>query len=163
ETASRVRGRIEAILSWAIVRGYRDGANPARWKGHLDQLLPVRTNVRAVQHHAALAYEEVGAFMVDLRAREAVAARALEFLILTSGRTSEILNARWAEIDIPNRLWVIPASRMKGKRDHRVPLSDAALVVLEGMQTVRDGDLVFPGAKPGKPLSNMAMLVLLRR
>jgi hypothetical protein len=103
ETASRLRGRIEAILSWAIVRGYRDGENPARWKGHLDQLLPVRTNVRAVRHHAALAYDEICSFMADLRAREATAARALEFLVLTAGRTSEVLNARWSEIDYQTR------------------------------------------------------------
>jgi integrase len=163
ETASRLRSWIEAILSWAIVRGYRDGENPARWKGHLDQLLPLRTKVRAVQHHAALPYNEIGAFMVDLRSREAVAARALEFLILTAGRTSEVLNACWSEIDIADQVWVIPGSRMKARREHRVPLSDAALIVLKRMQAVRDGDLVFPGAKHGRPLSNMAMLVLLRR
>jgi integrase len=163
ETASRLRGRIEAVLSWAIVHGYRDGENPARWKGHLDQLLPARTRVRAVEHHAALPYDAIGAFMTDLRRREAVAARALEFLILTACRTSEVLEARWSEIDITNQVWVIPGNRMKAGREHRVPLSDAALVVLERMQAVRDGDLVFPGAKRGKPLSNMAMLVLLRR
>jgi integrase len=163
ETASRLRGRIEAILSWAIVRGYRAGENPARWKGHLDQLLPVRTKVRAVEHHAALPYDEICAFMADLRMREAVAARALEFAVLTAARTNEVLGAKWDEIGIKAAIWTIPASRMKGKREHRVPLSDAALVVLERMQAVRDGNFVFPGAKHGRPLSNMAMLVLLRR
>ncbi len=163
ETASRLRGRIEAILAWARVRGYRNGENPARWKGHLDQLLPVRTKVRAVEHHAALPYDEIGVFMADLRTRGAVAARALEYSILTAGRTSEVLNASWSEIDIANQIWIIPASRMKAKREHRVPLSDAALVVLEKMQAVRDGNYIFPGSKRGRPLSNMAMLVLLRR
>jgi integrase len=163
ETASRLRGRIEAILSFATVRGDRQGENPARWKGHLDQLLPARGKVRAVEHHAALAYDEIGTFMSDLRSRGAIAARALEFLILTAGRTSEILNSCWAEIDLRNKVWVVPASRMKGKREHRVPLSHAALAVLEKMKAVRDGDFIFPGAKRDKPLSNMSLLALIKR
>ena len=113
ETASRLRGRIEAILGWASVRGYRQGENPARWKGHLDQLLPARGKVRAVEHHSAPPYAEIGAFMADLRSREAVAARALEFLILNASRTSEVLLARWAEIDFGDQIWTIPAERMK--------------------------------------------------
>jgi integrase len=163
ETASRLRGRIEAILGWASVRGYRQGENPARWKGHLDQLLPARGKVRAVEHHSALPYAEIGAFMADLRSREAVAARALEFLILNASRTSEVLLARWAEIDFGDQIWTIPAERMKGKREHRVPLSDAALAVLEKMKAIRDGDYIFPGTKGGRPLSNMSMLKLLER
>lgn len=163
ETASRVRGRIESVLSWAKVHGYRSGENPATWRGHLDQLLPPRSKVRKVKHHAALAYGDVGSFMVDLRMRDAVAARALEFLIMTVTRTSETLNARWDEIDFANRMWTIPAERMKAGRDHRVPLSNAAIVVLDGLSAIRKSEYIFPGQKRHKPLSNMAMLVLLRR
>jgi integrase len=163
ETASRLRGRIEAILSWATVRGYRQGENPARWKGHLDQLLPACSKVRPVKHHEALPYAKIGAFMAELRGRDAIAARALEFLVLNASRTAEVLCARWPEIDSDHRVWTIPAERMKGKREHRVPLSDAALAVIETMKTVRDGDYIFPGAKRGKPLSNMALLMLLER
>jgi integrase len=163
ETASRLRGRIEAILDWARVRGYREGENPARWRGHLDSLLPARSKVRRVEHHAALPFGEITGFMADLQARDAVAARALEFLILTACRTSEVLSARWSEIDLNAGVWTIPATRMKAGEEHRVPLSDAAMTTLEKMQDLRDGDLVFPGQKRGKSLSNMAMLVLLRR
>jgi integrase len=163
ETASRLRGRIEAILAWATVRKYRQGDNPARWKGHLDQLLPARSKVRSVEHHAALPYAEIGGFMADLRGREAVAARALEFLILTAGRTSEILHATWTEIDQDNRIWTVPSVRMKSERLHRVPLSDAALGALETMKSMRESEFIFPGSKRGKRLSNMAMLKLLER
>ena len=151
------------ILAWATVRGFRKGDNPARWKGHLDQLLPARTKVRAVKHHEALPYAGIAAFMNDLRSRAAVAAAALEFLILTAGRTSEVLNAAWSEFDFTNRVWIIPADRMKNKREHRVPLSDAALAVLKRVKTVQQSEYVFPGAKRGKPLSNMALLTLLER
>jgi integrase len=123
ETATRVRGRIEAILSWAKVRGYRDGENPARWKGHLDHLLPKRNKVRAVEHHAALHYAEIRNFMAALREREGMAARALEFAILTAARTGEVLGARWDEIDLDGKVWIVTAARMKGNREHRVPLS----------------------------------------
>jgi integrase len=163
ETASRVRGRIESVLSWAKVHGYRRGENPATWRGHLDQTLPPRGKVRKIKHHAALAYTEIGAFMVDLRQREAVAARALEFLILTITRTSETLGAKWDEIDFANWMWTIPTERMKAGREHRVPLSDAAVAVLDGMKAIRESDYIFPGQKRRKSLSNMAMLILLRR
>ena len=163
ETASRLRGRIEFVLDWAKVRGYRTGENPARWKGHLDQLLAPRSKVRKVQHHPALPYAEVGAFMINLRERDAVAARALEFLILTVARTSETLEARWEEIDLANRIWTMPAERMKSDREHRVPLSDAAIRVLDLMKARSQSHYVFPGQKRGRPLSNMAMLILLRR
>jgi integrase len=163
ETASRVRGRIEAILNWAKTRGYRDGENPARWRGHLENLLAAKGKVRKVEHHAALPYAEVGAFMSALRERGGVSARALEFLILTATRTSETLNADWHEIDLRERLWIIPASRMKASREHRIPLSDAAVALLERMQPLRLDNIVFPGMKGGRPLSNMALLVLLRR
>ena len=163
ETASRLRGRIEAILSWATVRGFRKGENPARWKGHLDQLLPARSKVRAVKHHKALPYAEIGSFMAALRKRDATAARALEFLILTAGRTTEILHACWNEIDEKNGVWIVPPDRMKGKREHRVPLSTAAISILEKMKVVRQSEFIFPGIKHNKPLSNMSLLQLLER
>jgi integrase len=167
ETAGRVRQRIESILDFAKVRGYREGENPARWRGHLDKLLPARSRVREVEHLAALPYAKLPAFLASLREREAAAARALEFLILTAGRTGEVIGARWNEIDLLEKVWTIPASRMKAHREHRVPLSSRALTVLAEMQTAGngvDGNVyVFPGPKPGKPHSNMAFLMLLRR
>jgi integrase len=163
ETASRVRGRIEAVLDWAKVRGYRSGENPARWRGHLDKLLPARAKIQKVKHYPALPYAEIGAFMALLRGQEGIAARALEFLIVTSARTGEIIGARWNEVDLMEKLWVVPGERMKAGREHRVPLSGAALAVLEQMAEVRESDFVFPGGKRGKPLSNMAMLAVLKR
>jgi integrase len=163
ETAGRVRGRVEAVLDWATARGYRQGENPARWKGHLENLLPKKSKVRRVEHHAALPYAELAEFMVELRQHDGIAARALEFAILTAARTGEVLGARWAEIDFKARLWTIPGSRMKAGKEHRVPLSDAAMAVLEGMEATREGDFVFPGGRAGRPLSNMAFLMLLRR
>jgi integrase len=162
ETASRVRGRMEAVLDWAKVRGYRTGDNPARWRGHLDHLLPARTKVRKVKHHAALPYREIGVFMLALRERHALAARALEFAILTAARTSEVINARWDEIDLRAKTWTVPAERMKAGREHRVPLSDAAIGILERMQAIRQNDHVFPGERRAA-LSTMAFLMLLRR
>jgi integrase len=162
ETASRVRGRIERVLDWATVRGYRQGENPARWRGHLEKLLPARRKMAAVEHHAALPYAELPAFMADLRQREGVAARALEFAVLTAARTGEVLGGRWSEIDLEGRLWTVPAGRMKKAwREHRVPLSEPALTILTGLD--RMGDLVFPGQRRGRPLSDMALLMLLRR
>jgi integrase len=163
ETASRVRGRVERVLDWAKVRGFRQGENPARWRGHLDALLPARGKVRQVRHHAALPYNEIGAFMAELRKREGIAARALEFTILTAARTGEVLGARWEEMNIQDKVWVVPPSRMKVAREHRVPLSRAAVAVLKQMQALRHADLVFPGDRRGKPLSNMSMLMMLRR
>ena len=167
ETASRVRGRLESILDLAKVRGYRDGENPARWRGHLDKLLPARSRVRQVEHHAALPYTELPGFLAALRQQEGIAARALEFLILTAARTGEIIGARWNEIDRLDKTWTVPAARMKAHREHRVPLSAPALAILEDMQRLRPADegasFVFPGGKAGKPLSNMAFLMLLRR
>jgi integrase len=159
ETANRVRGRIETVLDWARVRGFRAGENPARWRGHLDQLLPAKSKVRKVKHHAAMPYDELGAFMKDLRAGEGVAAAALEFLILTVGRTSEVIGARWPEVDTAARVWTVPAERMKGKREHRVPLSALALAVLARTRE-HGGEFIFPGGKAGRPLSNMARLTL---
>ncbi len=164
ETASRVRGRVEAVLDWARVRGYRDGPNPALWRGHLAHLLPARAKVQKVQHHAALPYAEMGAFMVDLRQRDALAARALEFMILTAGRTGEVMGATWDEVDMAAAVWTIPGDRMKAGREHRVPLTPQAVAILEalGAEHGRKG-FVFPGARKGRPLSNMAALMLLRR
>jgi integrase len=164
ETASRVRGRIESVLSWAKARGYRDGgsANPAAWRGHLDHLLPARSKVRQVRHHAALAYSEVPSFMGDLRARTGITPRALEFVILTAVRTGEGLGARWDEIDLDRRTWVIPAGRMKAVKEHRVPLSPRAVAIVKQMGEIRQNEFVFPGMKLGRPLSDMSLLMLLR-
>ena len=162
ETASRLRGRIEVILDWAKVRGLRTGENPARWRGHLDHLLPPRSKVRKVEHHAALPYAEIGSFMTLLRERGAIAARALEFAILTAGRTSEVHGARWDEIDIDQRVWIVPADRMKAGKEHRVPLSAPAIAVLNVMRKVRQNGYIFPGDRH-ITLSNTSMLMLLRR
>jgi integrase len=163
ETASRVRGRVESILDWAAARGYRAGENPARWRGHLDKLLPKKTKVRRVEHHAALPYPEIGAFMAELRQQEGVPAHALEFAILTAARTGEVIGAQWDEFDLAERVWTVPAERMKAAKEHRVPLSDAALAIVEQMAEIRHGDHVFPGGRARRPISNMAMLMLLRR
>ena len=162
ETASRVRGRIEAILDWAKVREYRTGENPARWRGHLDHVLPARSKVRKVKHHAALPYPEVGAFLASLRERQAIAARALEFTILTAARTGEVLGARRAEIDLTSKVWTIPAERMKAGREHRVPLSHQVITLLKEVLNDHESEYVFPGERRAM-LSNMAMDMLLRR
>jgi integrase len=163
ETANRLRGRIESVLDWAKARGYRTGENPARWKGHLAQLLPARAKVRRIKHHSALPYTEIGGFIADLRQQEGIAARALELLILTATRTSETLNATWSEIDLNNATWAISPERMKTGKQHRVPLSDAALALLKDMQAISSGDYVFSGRSGSKPLSNMSLLMMLRR
>lgn len=162
ETASRVRGRIESVLNWAKARGYRSGENPALWKGHLDQLLPARSKVRAVKHHAALPYDQIAEFMQRLRSEEGAAARALEFAILTAARTGEVIGALWKEVDFAAKIWVVPAERMKSNREHRVPLSSAALTVLTSLEKSQVSDYVFTGRNGGS-LSNMALLMLLRR
>jgi integrase len=162
ETASRVRGRVECILDWAKVSGYRDGENPARWRGHLDHLLPARGKVRRVKHHAALPYAEIQAFVAALRGRDAVAARALEFTILAAARTSEVLGAKWSEIDLDARLWTVPAERMKAGRQHRVPLSDSAIEIIRTMMASKHNDYIFYGDRQAT-LSNMSLLMLLRR
>jgi integrase len=143
ETAVRVRGRIESVLSWAKVHGYRDGENPARWRDHLDQILPKKSRIAAVEHLDALPYREMPAFMAELRAQEGVTARALEVLILTAARSGEVLGAHWSEIDFDTKLWTISASRMKARREHRVPLSDRTIEILEGLP--REGERVFAG------------------
>jgi integrase len=163
ETASRLRQRIERVLSWAKVRGYRDGENPAQWRGHLDHLLPAKTKVRRVEHHAALPYREIPAFMALLREQTSITACALEFLILTATRTGETLGARWDEIAIGERRWTIPAGRMKAGKDHRVPLSACAVAILKEMAETRQSEFVFPGSNQGRPLSQMSLAMLLRR
>jgi integrase len=161
ETAGRIRGRIEAVLDWAKARGFRDGENPARWRGHLSNLLPRPSKVRAAKHYAALPYAEMGAFISDLRSRTEVAAAALEFLILTAGRTREVASSRWDEIDRAARTWIVPAARMKGGREHRVPLSGAAMAVLERMKAT-DGEFIF-STEPGRALGKNALLKQLNR
>lgn len=162
ETASRVRQRIECVLDWATARQYRQGDNPARWRGHLDKLLPKRSQVAKVAHHPALPYGDLPGFLRALRCREGVAARALEFIILTAARVSEVCQARWPELDLRSKLWIVPAERMKSGRVHRVPLSDAALRLIKGMAAQRHGDHVFPGWRDRQPLSSAACLKLLR-
>ncbi|QWG16133.1 integrase arm-type DNA-binding domain-containing protein [Bradyrhizobium sediminis] len=165
ETASRVRGRIETVLSWARARGYRKGENPATWRGHLDQLLPARSQVAPVDHHAALPYSALPAFMAKLRANASISARALEFTILTAARTGDTIGGKWPEIDKAEKLWTVPKERVKGKkgarkRDHVVPLSKQAMALLEDLPT--EGDYLFPGGKKDAGLSNAAMSELLK-
>jgi integrase len=164
ETGERLRGRIENILDAAKAKGFRSGENPARWRGHLDQLLPKRQRLKR-GHHAALPYADIPEFMIELRSREAVAALALEFTILTACRSGEVLLARWQEIDIKAAVWTIPAERMKAAKEHRVPLSARSLAVLERVKPLATGGnpFVFPGRDEGKPLSGMGMGMLLRR
>jgi integrase len=163
ETAVRVRGRIEAVLSWAKTRGYRSGENPAAWRGHLQNLLPPRRKIRQVRHLSALPYPAIGSFMAELRAERSVAARACEFLILTAARTGEVLGTTWSEVDLATKTWTIPAERMKGGKKHRVPLSAAALTILQAMSQIRVSDYVFPGLRAGLPLNGGALLDLLQR
>lgn len=163
ETASRLRGRIESVLDWAAVRGYRSGDNPARLKGHLDTLLPKRSRVKKVEHHPALPYADLPAFMKYLRAEDGVAARALELLILTATRTGEVIGATWSEFNLDESVWIIPAERMKMRKEYRVPLSARVIELIKAQNEVKQSDYVFPGGRYGKPLSNMAMLQLLER
>lgn len=159
-TADRVRHRIEKVLNWATFHGLRKGDNPARWKGNLSEVLPSRQRIAKTTHFAALPFADLPAFMVKLRARDNISARALEFTILTAARTSEVTGARWAEMDLAAKIWTVPAGRIKGGREHRVPLSDRAVAILEAMP--RESEWVFPGGRKGKPLSNMAMDKVLR-
>lgn len=164
ETASRLRGRIETVLDAARARGLigPNEANPARWRGHLDKLLPKRQKLTR-GHHSAMSFAELPDFMAHLQQRDAVAALALEFTILTAARSGEVLGARWDEIDFGRKVWTVPAARMKGGRPHRVPLSGCAIALLEKLAEGKTNDYVFPGHRPGKPLSGMAMEMVLRR
>jgi len=162
ETATRVRSRIENVLAWATVRGYRDGDNPARWRGHLKQLLPVIKKTHRVKHHAALPYVDLNPFITEVKAQVGIAARALEFTILTAARTNEVIAATSDEFDLNKDLWTIPAQRMKAQRAHRVPLSPRALEIIKEMLKIK-GSYVFQGLNEDSHLSNMAMLSLLKR
>ncbi len=165
ETANRLRGRVEVILDWAKSRGLRDGENPARWRGHLEFQFPARSKVRAIEHHAALPYSELPDFMRKLREQDGIAARALEFTILTAARTGETIGATFGEINMSEKLWTVPGARMKARKEHRVPLSAQALTILGDAAAIEAGadTFVFAGRKQGKPMSNMAMLKLLER
>ena len=162
ETASRVRGRIEAVLDAAKAQGHRSGENPASWRGHLSHLLPKRGKLTR-GHHAAMAYIDVPAFIARLRDREALAALALEFCILMAARSDEVLGARWSEIDLAAKVWTVPAERMKATREHRVPLSEPALAILGRLSEARTGELVFEGQRAGRPLSHNVMLNVMSR
>lgn len=162
ETASRLRGRIENVLDWAKVHGYREGENPARWKGNLDKVLPSQSKAKIVKHHEALPYEGVGAFLKRLRERDGIAARALEFAILTVARSGEVRGATWAEIDIAKGEWTIPAGRMKASKEHCVPLSEAALAILRQLPVERGHELIFKAPRGGM-LSDMTLGAVLKR
>ncbi len=161
ETGTRVRQRIEAVLDWATVREYRSGENPARWDGYLDKIFPARNKVQKVQHHAALPIAEMPDFMTRLRQRSGIGARALEFAILTAARSGEARGATWSEIKLEERMWVIPAERMKTKKEHRVPLSDAAMKLLESLPRMEGTDLVFPSPRGNKALSENTLTKVL--
>jgi integrase len=161
ETASRIRGRIEKVLAWATVKGHRSGDNPARWTGHLKEALPARMEIAPVNHHRALPYAGVPAFMAELARRTGMAARCLEFTILTAARSGEAIGARWSEIDLTARTWMIPAERMKAGQLHVVPLSDRVLELLSMLP--RSSDLVFEGARVSRPICDVAMTMVLRR
>ncbi|MEM1149949.1 MAG: site-specific integrase, partial [Pseudomonadota bacterium] len=171
ETASRLRGRIENVLAWASARGLRSGENPARWRGHLDTLLPARAKVAKVTHHKAVPWRALPALMERIATAKGVGARALHFTILTAARSGEVREMRWGEVDLQAGLWVVPAQRMKAGREHRVPLSDAALAVLAAVRPLqmRSGGrapvaeaLVFPGSR-GKALSDMTLTAVFKR
>ena len=162
ETASRLRGRLELVIDWATARGLREGLNPARWRGHLDKLLPKPAKVARVEHHAALPVGDVGAFMVRLREAEGMGALALEFAILTAARSGEVRGATWQEFDLSGAVWTVPAGRMKAGKEHRVPLSDAALALLAALPHDKPDALVFPAPRGGM-LSDMTLAAVLRR
>jgi len=166
ETANRLRGRIEVILDWAKVRGYRDGENPARWKGHLDKALPARARIKRIAHHAALAYTELPAFMNELVSIDTIGAKAFAFCILNATRTSETLLAETREFDLEKKIWTIPPVRMKAGKEHRIPLTDASLEILAyamKKKVFRSGFMFESSAREGEPLSNMTFLMMLRR
>ncbi|MBG6071032.1 tyrosine-type recombinase/integrase [Polaromonas sp. CG_9.7] len=160
ETASRLRGRIESVLGWATTSGYRTGENPARWKGHLENLLANISKTSRTKNHPSLPWQQIGDFMAAIKAREGNASRAMAFTILTACRSGEVRGAQWAEFDFKEKVWTIPAKRMKAHREHQVPLSNAALALLASMP--QDGEFVFPGSK-GQALSDMSLTAVIRR
>jgi integrase len=163
ETAARVRGRIESVLDWATTRGYREGLNPARWKGHLDTILPAASRVKRIKHQPALPASDVAAFMAALRLEAGIAARALEFAILTAARSGEVRGATWAEVDLEGAVWVIPAERMKAGREHRVPLSPAAVTLLKALPQGKPSAPLFLGVRGVGPLSTAGMTDVIER
>lgn len=163
ETAKRLRGRIELVLSYAKAKGYRRGENPAAWRGNLADILPKPGKIRPHTPQPALPYERMSEFMTSLRQREGVSVLCLEFVILTACRSGEALKAKWAEVDEEKGVWIIPGERMKARKEHRVPLSDAALAVLEEARKVRQGEYIFPGVRSGKPMTDMALTALVKR
>jgi integrase len=163
ETASRVRGRIEAVLDAAKARGARDGENPARWRSHLSKLLPKTSKLARVEHHAALPFADLSEFMASLRAEQGLAPKALEFTILTAARTIEALGTQWPEINLVDKVWTVPAERMKAGKEHRVPLPARAIAILKDLEAMKQNEFVFSSLKPGRHLSNMSLLMLLRR
>jgi integrase len=162
ETATRLRGRIETVLDWATARGHREGLNPARWRGHLDKMLPKPSKVAKSEHHSAVPVAELGAFMQRLRAAEGMGAKALEFAILTAARSGEVRGALWSEIDMDAATWTVPGDRMKAGKEHRVPLSGAAVELLKAQPKIDGCDFVFPSARSGA-LSDMTLLLVMRR
>jgi integrase len=163
ETAKRVQGRIENILDYAKSMGWREGENPARWKGHLSHTLPTPSKIAKVEHSRAIPHKEAPALVAALQKSDTSAARALLLTMYCATRTSETLKAKWQEIDLEARLWTIPGDRMKAGKDHRIPLTDAAVAILERQKALRINDWIFPGQRLGKPLSNMAMISILKR
>lgn len=162
ETASRVRMRVESVIDFASAKGIRSGDNPARWKGHLENILP-RRDKSDKKHHSAMSYNDLPKFYKKLSNAEALAARALELLILTACRSGEVLKAEWTEVNFDDALWIIPKERMKAKRDHRIPLSEKAVSILKPLYATRTSNLIFQGQKAGKPLSSHSMIMLMRR
>jgi integrase len=162
ETAARLRGRIERVLDFAKARGMRSNENPARWRGHLDALLPKRAKLSR-GHHKALPFDKVPRFCEGLHSMPGVSPAALEFAILTAARSGEVMGARWDEVDLVDRIWTIPANRMKGGREHRIPLSEPAMEIIQRMHAIRSSEYVFPGSRPNKPLSIMALDMVMRR
>lgn len=162
ETATRVRQRMESVLTWATVGGYREGDNPARWKGNLSEVLPKPDKIRTRKHFTALPWKELPTFMVELRKRPATAARALEFAILTASRSGEVRGATWDEIDFDEQIWRIPDARMKAGKSHSVPLSHAAITLLNALPRFAESNLIFPSTRTGK-LSDMSLTALLKR
>jgi integrase len=162
ETAKRVQGRIENILDYAAAHGYRDSVNPARWRGHLDKLLAKPSRVQKVSHHPAMPYDEVADFMAAVNGYNSMSSKALQLLILTATRTSEVLNSEWHELDLNNATWTIPADRMKANREHRVPLPTQAVELLSNLPRVKANTYIFAGMKQGRPLSNMSLLQFMR-
>ena len=162
ETAAKARMRLEGVIDYAKAKGWREGENPARWRGHLSNILPARQKLTK-GHHPAMLYSQVPGFVANLQASEAMAASALEFLILTAARTGEVLKATWDEFDLQAEIWEIPPERMKAKRGHRVPLTTDMLSILRPLHEARTSNYVFPGQKPKQPLSNMALEMLMKR